>query len=388
MEKKEISILDILHYLVKNKRFIIIITLIFSIFAVIYSLLVPQYWVSTAAILPKESSNNALALAGSDLMGLSSSLLGGSMQKQSIELVTIMTTRSFSEDVINNFDLINYFEIDEEDQYKRMDKALILLDENMRAISFSNESGVVYVSIESKDQFLSADIANYYCKKLEKINLTDRMTSGKEERIFLENRLADTKAEIDSLSDKILDFSSQNNILNLEEQTLQTLNQYSLLITRRIENEISIEMNKKFWDADSPLQEKLVAEKEVINDLIYRFESRNDINYAVTLDSIPDLYVKYNNLILQLEIKEKVYEFLYPMFEQAKLQEIKDLPTIEVIDKAVPAGIRSKPKRAQLCIMLFLAGFILSSFIVIVKEMTSAESKVELKKIVKGLFRS
>jgi len=147
-------------------------------------------------------------------------------------------------------------------------------------------------------------------------------------------------------------------------------------------------MNKKFWDADSPLQEKLVAEKEVINDLIHRFESRNDINYAVTLDSIPDLYVKYNNLILQLEIKEKVYEFLYPMFEQAKLQEIKDLPTIEVIDKAVPAGIRSKPKRAQFCIMLFLAGFIFSSFIVIVKEMTSAESKVELKKIVKGLFRS
>jgi len=58
------------------------------------------------------------------------------------------------------------------------------------------------------------------------------MTSGKEERIFLENRLADTKAEIDSLSDQILDFSSKNNILNLEEQTLQTLNQYSLLITR------------------------------------------------------------------------------------------------------------------------------------------------------------
>jgi len=386
MERKEIDIIEILHILVRNKKFIFIFTLLVSIAAVIYSLLVPQYWVSTAALLPTESSNNPLSFAGGDLMGIGSTLLGGSMQKQSIELVTFMTTRSFSEHIVNKFDLIKYFKIEEDDEYKRIDLALKFLDQLMRSVSLSSETGVVYISIESKDKFLSADIANYYCKYLEKINLEDRMTSGKEERIFLENRLADTKEEIDIFSDQLLEFSNKHNILNIEQQTLEILNQYSLLITRKIENEISREMNEEFWDEDSPIQEKLLAEEKVINDLIFQFESNNEINYAVTLDSLPDLYLQYSNILLQLEIKKKVYEFLYPLYEQAKLQEIKDIPTIEIIDKAVPSGIRSKPKRAQFCIMLFLAGFILSSSIVLVKEMISIENKVKLKNIRKELF--
>ena len=48
-------------------------------------------------------------------------------------------------------------------------------------------------------------------------------------------------------------------------------------------------------------------------------------------------------------------EFLLPQYEQAKIQEAKDTPTVQVLDKAVPPDLRAKPKRA---IMVIMVGFI------------------------------
>jgi len=37
-------------------------------------------------------------------------------------------------------------------------------------------------------------------------------------------------------------------------------------------------------------------------------------------------------LTLNIEIKKKVIEYIYPQYELAKLEELKDMPTFEVID--------------------------------------------------------
>ena len=59
---------------------------------------------------------------------------------------------------------------------------------------------------------------------------------------------------------------------------------------------------------------------------------------------------------------------MFPQYEQAKIEEVKDLPTIEIIDKAVPAGKRSKPKRAKFCILSFFISLFLSSFFILIKQ--------------------
>ncbi|HHE39169.1 MAG TPA: hypothetical protein ENL20_11455, partial [Candidatus Cloacimonetes bacterium] len=115
MKTKEIDILDILLILAKHKWFIIITTLIVSIAAVVYSLLATQYWVSTATILPAQEQRSQLPFGSSSLLGLGSSLLGGSFQTQGMDLITIMNSRTFAEDVVKKFNLIEYFEIEDSD---------------------------------------------------------------------------------------------------------------------------------------------------------------------------------------------------------------------------------------------------------------------------------
>nr|HPR18396.1 Wzz/FepE/Etk N-terminal domain-containing protein [Candidatus Cloacimonadota bacterium] len=164
MEKtKEVDILDLLIVLAKHKKFIFWTTLIACIFAVIYSLLVPQYWVSVATILPAQDQHSSFSLgSSSSLLGLGSSLLGNSANINGLELITIMQSRTFSEDVVKQFNLINYFEINDPDTLVSRELALKAFRENVRKIGMDEDTGLISISIETTDKYLSTNIANYH----------------------------------------------------------------------------------------------------------------------------------------------------------------------------------------------------------------------------------
>ena len=70
----------------------------------------------------------------------------------------------------------------------------------------------------------------------------------------------------------------------------------------------------------------------------------------------------------------------------AKIEEIKDLPTIQVISKAVPRGYRKSPKRAVVCIVSFLFAIFISSGLVVIKELMPNESKQKIREFFKIVF--
>jgi tyrosine-protein kinase Etk/Wzc len=160
-------------------------------------------------------------------------------------------------------------------------------------------------------------------------------------------------------------FQKENNIIELEQQTAQIVGLYVELIAQKTAKEIELEYSQQISGEDNPLLNILRKENEILEKKISEFEisSTSNHQYIIRLDKLPELAVEYANLKLNLEIQEKVFSFLFPQYEQAKIEEIKDLPTIEIIDKAVPAGLRSKPKRAKLCITAFILALLLASLL-------------------------
>jgi len=371
MKTKEIDILDILLILAKHKWFIIITTLIVSIAAVIFSLLATKYWVSTATILPAQEQRNQLSFGSSSLLGLGSSLLGGAFNTQGMDLITIMNSRTFAKDVVKEFDLINYFELEDSDSLVIMESAVRTLNENVKNIDLNDETGLISINIETKDKYLSADIANYYWQKLEKYNIESRMSKGKQKRIFIEKRLTEVKYTLDSLSLSLNEFQKKYNTISLESQTNSVIDLYADLITQKISAEIELEYQKKYFDIYSltiiSLEQKLSIINEKIEELEFS-DSHKKIKFGLNINDIPDISLKYAEIMTKLQIQKKLYEFLYPQFEAAKINELKDLPTIEIIDKGIPAGLRSRPKRARICIIAFLFALMLSSLSTILIE--------------------
>jgi tyrosine-protein kinase Etk/Wzc len=70
----------------------------------------------------------------------------------------------------------------------------------------------------------------------------------------------------------------------------------------------------------------------------------------------------------------------------AKLDEAKDFPLIQVLDKAIPPERKSKPKRSVIVIMATLAAFLISIFWAFIREsITRAEEQPEQAERLKNL---
>ncbi len=360
MAEKEFDFLDILLTIAKHRKFIFFTTLIISILAICYSLMATKYWKSSASIIPVKGES---AFNISSYLGMQSNFLNISLQPESAELMMIMKSRTFSKDVVEQFNLVKYFNISSEDSLISIEAAITQLRETMLTLSLNDETGLVSMTIESRDKFLSAEIANYYLTHLDQYNKEQKMTKGREKRIFLKTRIDNLKKTIDSLLISVKNFQEENQIYDIDNQTSKMIGLYSNLISEKLKNSIALELIKKFIKSDSPELMRLQYKNSILSEKISNLKhlKENDAEFTLSLLELPELQMGYSQLQLNLLINKKVYEFLYPQYESAKIEENRDLPTINVVDRAVPAGKRSKPKRTILVIAAFISALILSA---------------------------
>jgi len=88
----------------------------------------------------------------------------------------------------------------------------------------------------------------------------------------------------------------------------------------------------------------------------------------LVLDKTPNTSLKYLDALRNLKYQEAVWEILAKQFEMAKLDEAKDFPLIQVLDKAMPPEKKSKPKRSTIVMLATLAAFFLAVILAFISE--------------------
>lgn len=370
MDKKEFDFFELLRIVLKNRKFIIIFVAVVSLGAVIYSLLTPQIWESSASFYVVGDQASALPINIEGLSGITSQLLGGDNAQNAINSVTAMSSRGFSEDVIRHFRLIQYYKITESDSLMAMDKALKRLRKKTVSIDYSTDTGLVSVSAETKRKKLSRDMVDYYLQKLETYNREQKLTKGKMNREFLEGRVRATEAEIDSLLYAVKDFQTRHNAIDIETQTESLISSYSDVIATKMQTDIELELARKNYAPDSPVVDELKSRSDALGRQIRELEAGGGAlkpRYLIDIASLPDLGTQFAQLKMNLEIQSKVFEFLYPQFEAARLEELRDMPTLDILDTPREAGMRVRPKRAMLCLIAFALALVAAVIIALIK---------------------
>jgi uncharacterized protein involved in exopolysaccharide biosynthesis len=80
----------------------------------------------------------------------------------------------------------------------------------------------------------------------------------------------------------------------------------------------------------------------------------------IHLDKTPNTSLQYIDAVRNFKYQSTVWEILAKQFEMAKLDEAKDFPLLQVLDKAIPPEKKSKPKRALIVILVTLVAFFLA----------------------------
>lgn len=98
----------------------------------------------------------------------------------------------------------------------------------------------------------------------------------------------------------------------------------------------------------------------------------------VMLDKTPNTSLQYMDALRNLRYREGIYQLVASQFAAASLDEAKDAPLIQILDKAVVPEKKSKPKRSLIVILATLVVFFLAVIFAFVREnMLRAEQQPE-----------
>lgn len=373
MENKN-KIEELLIILVKYRKTILTNVFVVSIVAIIISLLIPnKYTAVNSFISPKKKGGLFGDIAGvsSTIKDLSRTLGGrlGTVSDEAYNYLVILQSRTASLKMIKKFDLRNVYEIDED---KPFENVLNELEDN---VDFNIEDeGNIVISVTDKIPQRAADMANYYIQILNDISTELSVTEARNNRIFIEKRFLQLEQDIADIEDSLENFSSKYNVLEMEEQIKAAIsvaaNLKAQIEIARIERDLLI----KSYGEDNPLVEKAELKVNEIQKRLKQMKFGEDsslessLNLFIPFKDVPNVGIKYIRLMRDYEIQTKVLEFLYPIYEQAKIEEQKNIPVVVVVDEAISPEKKSSPKRSLIVIGAFLLSFFISLGYVLIKE--------------------
>jgi uncharacterized protein involved in exopolysaccharide biosynthesis len=348
--------------LVAWRRFIIIATFGTTAIVAAISLLLPKWYTANASIFPPDQGGG-MPMYAELIQSLQMPLLGqmGTGARPETIFIDMMQSRVVGERMIEEFDLFVVYDVDV------MEDALHELHSHTTATL--QENGLIAVSFEARDPQMAADIANRYVSLLDEFNQQLNTTRASRTREFVEGQLVKRERMLADAERELKEFQEHNKALEIGEQLRAALNIVADLTAEAIalETELRILESYTASTSDEYLQKKLEYE-QVLEQLkmlkISADQDEEDLlrSYIPTLEDIPELALQMLRLRRNVEIENTVYIMLVKELEKTRIEEARDTPTVQVMDRATVPNLRSRPRRKVLVVVGAMAGFGWSAF--------------------------
>jgi len=350
LESEKVDIYSYLTVLTTYRRFIFLNFLGVGVIVAIISLFLPNWYRATTTILPPERETLSLGATSSLLgaaSGLATSLSLPFMATPSDVIAAILKSRTVAEAVVEKENLMQV--------YKTKSKEAALKELFSRMTVNVASEGIVSLSYEDIDRTRSAKVANRYVAELDRVNRETSTSKAKNARMFIEGRLEETRKDLNQAEENLRKFQEENKTLVLDEQMKMAIEKAADLKAEMVSSEIELNVLSKTMSSSHPqiqsLRSRINEMKRQLGVLQLGNQKENAEGKTVLdvpFTEVPSLSLQLARLVREVKIQEKVFEVLTQQFEQQKIEESKDTPTIQVLDKAVPPERKIKPKRAIL----------------------------------------
>ena len=356
----------------RHKRTIIAICVGVMISAGAISLLMPKIYESTATLLPqiesKETGVGALLAAGGGSAAQSMGIVVPGLPTSSTDVFTAMLkSRVMADDVIKQFNLLSVYEA------KTMQDARDKLEGATRVTL--NKEKVIKITVESKDPQLAADMANFYVSNLDRLNRTLNVTKAGENRKFLERRLAETQAKLAKAEEDLKEFQTRHRTVAVETQTKAMIEAVATLQGQITAQEVQLEVMGTYLSPDNPEVARVRSGIEELRRQVHLLEAGKRAKVTSPteraqpgMNQVPAMALEYGRLVRELKVQETLFTLLTGQLEQAKLAEARDGPVVQVLDSAVRADRKSRPKVLLNTLVAGAAAFVLSLVVVFLRE--------------------
>jgi uncharacterized protein involved in exopolysaccharide biosynthesis len=354
------TFIEFLTITIKYRWFLIWLVFLITASVTAYAVFSAKWYKSTASVFPAEK-NDLL----STLSGISSLAKGFSASKglaaltgnnsESDKYIAILKSASMSDEIIKKFDLRKEYDM-ENTYYEYVVKEW----QDNSSIEIQEE-GNLDITVFDKNPQKAANIANYLVQKLNEINTTLGVQNAKANREFVEKRYFQNINDITVLEAGMKTFQEKYGVIAVPQQLEATVKSMSLIYADLYKKEVEYNVLKQTLGIDNPMSTNSKIEMDELQKKINLLNSGNDpsqkdVKLLIPFKEAPALGNEYLKIYRNLEIQYKILEFIQPLYEQAKIEEVRNTPSVLVLDKAIPSDHKAKPK----IILYFLLSLVIA----------------------------
>jgi len=395
----EVGVWDYFYVIYKWRKFILINVFVLTFVAVIVALLLPVQYKATATVIAPQRSDIFGGLGGvitQSIREFAPFLRGlGGNQPPLFTYLAILNSRTAMEKVVERFNLIKVYDIKD----SSMEKAIKKLRGNT---DFEiDENGVLVINVYDEDKKRAADMANYFVEVLNEINIRLNTEEARNRRLLIERRYLQNLADLKSAEDTLKKFQQKYGIYYLPEQTKAAVTAAAELEAQIIAEEVKLGILRRQLGEDAPEVKLAKIQIEEMRKRLNQMKEGNDkikdeMSLFVPFKDVPELGLQYLRLYRDYEIQSKLLEFILPLYEQAKIEEQRDVPVVQVLDRAVPPEKKARPFRTLIVVSVFASAFLFLTLLVLIIEFIISvfetkkitESKLlDVTKKIKSIYR-
>ncbi len=291
-------------------------------------------------------------------------------------------------------------------------------------------TGILNISMRTKNSFLGADIINMLMKEYELYSVEQNIKSSEQSLQWIEDRLQDLGSKLDSVQQMYLAYQRQYNLIDAENQAESYFNiiteadkvvneqsiQYS--VAEMIDDYLSDKKNafnrvvvpsslgledptlnglvegynkaqmerRALLEANVPegnpviqeataqieqlrtsIHENLRVIKSALAGVTSRVRNRSSIGEA-QLRSMPEKVKELADIRSQIETYQAIYKILQEKREETAISRAATISNSSVIDNAYPSGTPVSPNRRNILILATIAGVFIPALIIFLGE--------------------
>jgi uncharacterized protein involved in exopolysaccharide biosynthesis len=359
----EMDLLSLVTAVAQHRRMILRnVALAFLVFMVA-AFLWPRSYVAKTSILPPDSvepDGLSLLLNNTPFAGLALPRA----RTSSDLFAEILASRSVGEGVLHHpvtidsdtTSLLEYW------QNPLLTKALQRL--YRRTTISTTEQGIILIETEMDHPELAAQIANTFVSELDRVNQEKSISRAKNSRVYIEQQLQITQAKLNSAADSLRLFQERHHAVALPEQMRAAIDGVAEVKGTLVAKQVQLDVMQQSMRASNPVIVQMQAEvrelRKQYDNMQYGTGEKGQKDYFPAFAEVPQIGQQLAGLMREVKVQETIWELLNQQYYQAKIQEARDTPTVQVLDVAVPPEQHAKPKRLLMVLLGTTVVFILS----------------------------
>lgn len=347
----------------EQRRFLFRVAACGCLVAILIAFLTANRYQSTTRLMPSESytsssrsmlatlpAGNAAALAG-DFMGLRGS---GAL------FVGVLGSRTIEDRVVQEFGLEKVYGT------RLREDACKQLEDNTQ-ISEDHNSGIITIVVTDENPQRAAAMAKAYVEQLNRLAAELTTSAAHRERVFLEERLKEVKRDLDAAAKDLSEFSSKNTTLDIKDQGRAMVEAAATLQGHLIAAQSELEGLKQIYTDNNVAVRSVQARIAELQKQLQKLGGQSGKVQAhqsagqlyPSIRQLPLLGATYGDLFRRVRIQETVYETLTKQYELARVEEAKEIPTVQMLDVAGVPQRKSGPHRLRILVFVTALSFAL-----------------------------